>query len=221
VNRFVLSAIFGFVLASSASAQGTPGAASAAPPQASDSAASTAKPLNLPAGTAIIAKLVAGVDTSQCKPGDTIEAQVTHDVKVGSQAVIKKGAIVSGKISKVQSTPDASGLYGLWIVFDSVALKAGEANSLTMDVQAIAPPPATGSDNLNGRDTGALMAGHRTASDSAVDELTAKSVGSAAVPGVDVAFQNSNGAHVSLLVSKKGNFKLAKNSQVVFRVGAP
>jgi hypothetical protein len=220
VNRLVLSAIFGLVLASSASAQGTPGAASAAPPQASDSAAPAAKPLNLPAGTAIIAKLVAGLDTAQCKPGDRVVAQVTHDVKVGSQAVIKKGVLVTGKIWKVQSTPDASGLYGLWIVFDSVAPKSGETNSLTMDVQAISPPPATGNDDLNGHDTGALMAGHRSASDSAVDELTAKNVGAVALPGLDVAFQNTNGAHVTLLVSKKGNFKLAKNSQVVFRVAA-
>jgi hypothetical protein len=221
VNRFAIFAIFGLALASSASAQGTRGAASAAPSQASDSSTPAAKPLNLPAGTAIIAKLVAGLDTAQCKPGDRIDAQVTHDVKVGSQAVIKKGAIVTGKISKVQSAPDAAGLYGLWIVFDSVAPKAGEANSVTLDVQAIAPPPATGNDDINGRDTGALMGGHRSASDAAVDELTARNVGAVALPGIDIAFQNTNGAHVSLLVSKKGNFKLAKNSQVVFRVAAP
>lgn len=44
-------------------------------------------------GTAIIAKLISGLDTAQCKPGDSVDAQVVHDVKQGSQVVVKRGLV--------------------------------------------------------------------------------------------------------------------------------
>jgi hypothetical protein len=221
MNRFAIPAIFLLLLASLACAQDASSAPPKPLPQATDSSSSSGNTLALPGGAVIVAKLTAGIETSQCKPGDPVNAQVTHDVKDGSRTVIKKGALISGKISKVETAPEPGGLYGLWMVFDKVALKAGEPDSLPMDIQAIAPPETGGTDNLNGVDTGALMAGHRSASEGTVELLTAKSRGAIALPGIDIAIQTLNGVHLALLVSKKGNFRLAKGSQIVFRVVTP
>jgi hypothetical protein len=221
MNRFAIPVIFSCVLASLACA---PDALTAPPkplPQAADASRSSGHTLALPGGTVLLAKLVAGIDTAQCKPGDLVNAQVTHDVKDGSRTVIKKGALITGKVSRVETAPEPGGLYGLWIAFDKLALKAGEPDSLPMDVQAIAPPENAGADSLNGVDTGALMAGHRSANEGTVDVLTQKSRGAIGLPGIDVAFQTVNGVHLSLLVSKKGNFRLAKGSQFVFQVVTP
>jgi hypothetical protein len=211
MNRFAWLAILALVLASSFRGQSEPASVPNSAPNA----------LGLPNRTAIIAKLVSGLDTAQCKPGDTVDAQITHDVKQGSRTIIKKGALVIGRISKTQTVPDVNGLYGIWVVFDSVAIKPGEPASLPLDIQAIAPPPSGGADNLNGTDSVAVWGGHGSAREGFVDELTSKSTGSISLPGVDVAFQPLNGVHTTLVVSKKSNFRLPKNSQIVFRVFAP
>lgn len=200
-----------------------PGCASllCAQTQTSNSTSSPGNGPNLANGTAIIAKLISGLDTAQCEPGDFVDVQVVHNVKQGSQVVVTRGALVIGKIAKVQASPDSGGLYGVWVIFDNVAAQAGAPSLLRMDIQAVAPPPSAGTDNLNGRDTGALMDGHRTAVDGRVDDLTAKSAGAIGLPDVNVAFQDANGSHISMLVSKKGNFHLVKGSQDVFRVVGP
>lgn len=61
--------------------------------QPSNSTSSPGNGPKLANGTAIIAKLISGLDTAQCKPGDSVDAQVVHDVKQGSQVVVKRGLV--------------------------------------------------------------------------------------------------------------------------------
>jgi len=221
MNRFVIGTLLATIFAFTACGQGAPSVSSQGPGQESTAAKAPGNAIALPSDTPIFAKLTSELDTQHCKAGDRVEAQVTRDVKDGSRAVIKKGAVISGKISKAQAEPDGGGLYGVWIVFEQVELKSGESAELRLDIQAVAPPENGGADNLNGVDTGALMAGHGSATEGRVDVLTAKSRGAVGIPGVDVAFQNAGGAHITLLVSKKGNFRFVKGSQMVFRVFNP
>jgi hypothetical protein len=221
MNRFVIGTLLASLFALTACGQGGPNVPSQGPEQVSTAAKAPGNAIALPSDTPIFAKLTAELDTQHCKAGDLVNTQITHDVKDGSRTAIKKGAVISGKISKVQAEPDGGGLYGVWIVFEQVELKSGESAELRLDIQAVAPPENGGADNLNGVDTGALMAGHGSATEGRVNVLTAKSRGTVGVPGVDVAFQNAGGAHITMLVSKKGNFRLVKGSQVVFRVFNP
>jgi hypothetical protein len=221
MKRYAAPTFLALVLAFSACAQDTSTAPSKPLAQASGSPSTAGNALNLPSDTAILARLVAELDLTGCKEGDRVEAQITQDVKDGHQTVLKKGALVIGRITRVQAALDAGGVNVVWILFQNVEAKTGEPSLLNLDIQAIAPPPTKGSDNLNGTDRYAIAMGHMSAKEGFVDVLTAKSKGAIGLPGVDLAFQNSGGAHKSMLVFNKRNIHLVKGSQIVFRVVNP
>src|SRR5580693_9820572 len=108
--------------------------------QESGAPKTTANAINLPADTAIIARLVAKFDSTRLQQGDRVEARITHDVKDGHQVVLPKGALVVGQVSHFVAPPPGA-LYGVAINFDTVELKSGTAVSLHLELQAVAPPP--------------------------------------------------------------------------------
>lgn len=185
-------------------------------PQALPQAA-PASTLNVPAGTAIVGKLVAVVDASQIKPGDRVEAEVTHDVKAGHDTVIKHGAHVIGKVAKVAAA-DGNGQSSVWIVFDSVASKNAGPATLHLEVQAISKPEGS-DDTAIGSGPGIPQPPH-SATEGPHGELTTGSTGVIGLPNVTLANGTGNGMPVSQLTSTKGDLRLPKNAQVVFRVTA-
>jgi hypothetical protein len=166
---------------------------------------------NLPPDTLIFAQLVTELDSAQCKAGDHVEAEITHEVKVGHDTVFRRGSRVIGQVVKAAG-PDASGLYGVLIIFDTVVAKDGAVETLKMDVQAISTPE-TG--DTNG--VGPALPSNPGATEGPHGELTSRSRGVVNLPGVTLASGNANGKRITILTSKKGNIRLTKRSQVVFR----
>jgi hypothetical protein len=195
----------------------------AAPAQAADSAKAAQNPLEIPADTPILARLTTEVNLKKCQLGDRVEAQVTHDIKVGRQTVIKRGALVVGKVTKLQATPDSSGIYKIGILFDTVEQKNSPPASLPLEVQALAPPTTEGPDDA--RDTRGMA---QTNIDAGVKghlgspgELTDNSRGPISIPGLELGTEIAQGVHTTILSSSKDNIRLTKDSQVVFKVVSP
>lgn len=179
--------------------------------------AAPANTLSVPAGTAIVAKLVAVLDASQTKPGDRVEAEVTHDVKLGHDTVIKHGAHVIGKVAKVAAA-GADGQSSVWIVFDTVAAKNAEPAMLHLEIQAISKPEGS-DDTAIGSGPGIPQPPH-SATEGPHGELTTGSTGVISLPNITLANGTGNGMPVSQLSSTKGVLHLPKSAQVVFRVVA-
>jgi hypothetical protein len=215
MNRLVSSMLLVLAWAFLGYAHGATSIASTTLAQGDPSAQPAAKVLNLPADTPIIAKLVAPVDISQCKPGDRVEAEITNEVKAGHDK-LERGGHVIGQVTKAEG-PDANGMYAVWIVFDKVAGKHGDPLSLNMDLQAISAPE-TG-DNADGVTVMGIPV-KQGATEGPHGELTAKSSGVIRLPGVTLTNGIANGKPLTVLASK-GRIRLAKGSQVVFRVVNP
>jgi hypothetical protein len=174
------------------------------------------KVLSLPADTVIFAKLAATLDTAQCTQGERIEAEITHDVKVGHDTVLKRGGRVIGHVAGAAKL-DANGMHGFWIVFDTVAAKNADPMTLHADIQAVSPPETSGAD------AGILfpVAADRSTTEGPHGELTAESKGAIRLPGVTLATRDADGVQVTGLASKSDNIHLVKGSQLVFRVVNP
>lgn len=215
MNRLVISMFPVLAWAFLACAHGATSIASTRLTQGDPAAQPAAKVLNLPADTAIIAKLVASVDTTQCKPGDRVEAEITHEVKAGHDK-LERGGHVIGQVTKAAG-PDANGMYAVWVVFDKVAVKHGDPLSLNMNIQAISAPE-TG-DNADGI-TAMGIPVKQGGTEGPHGELTTKSSGVIRLPGLTLTNGIANGRPLTVLASKD-RIHLAKGSQVVFRVVNP
>lgn len=205
INYFAVQKRFALVLLFSAFVY----AGSKVPSEAMTQAGDSAKPVTLPPDTLIFAQLSAELDIAHCRPGDRIEAEITQGVKVNHAVVLRNGGRVIGQIIKA-AAPDASGLYGVLIVFDSIAAKDGGLVTSNMDVQAISPPE-TGYDPVPDPDPTLGLVG----------QLTSRSKGAINLPGVTLAAGNDNGKRVTILTSKKGDIRLPKRSQIIFRTTNP
>lgn len=183
--------------------------------------------LEIPAETPILARLVTEVDIKKCKIGDRVEAQLTHDVKVNKQTVLKRGAHIVGQITKLQTTPDASGMYRIGILFSSVEQKNAAPAELHLDVQAVAPPPTEGPDDARdprGMAQTNIDAGARgglSGAEGPQGILTEKSRGPIRLPGLELGTEIAGGVHTTILASSKENIRLVKDSQIVFSVVRP
>jgi hypothetical protein len=211
MNRLVLSMFLVLACSFLAYAHGATGIALTTPAQEASSAQPAPK-FNLPADTMILAKLVAPIDLSQCKPGDHVEAEVLHDVKAGHDK-LERGARVIGQVAKLAG-PDANGMYAVWITFDKVAMKHGDPFSLNMNLQAISAPE-TG-DNADGV-TAMGIPVNLGGTEGPHGELTAKSSGVIKLPGLTLTNGVDNGKPLTVLASKD-KIRLAKGTQLVFRV---
>jgi hypothetical protein len=185
-------------------------AGSKVPPKARAQVDKSANALSLPPDTLIFAQLTAELDIAHCSPGDRVEAEITHEVKVDHAVILERGERVIGQIIKA-AAPDASGLYGALIVFDNVATKDGGVVTANLEVKAISPPEA-GDESV-----GPAAPVNPYATEGRNGELTSRSRGAVNLPGVTLAVGNENGKRVTILTSKKGDIRLAKRSQIVFR----
>ena len=215
MNRLVVSMFLVRACAFWAYAHGATGIAPTTSAQEAPSDQPAPKALNLPADTMIMAKLVAAIDLSQCKPGDHVEAEILHDVKAGHDK-LERGGRVIGQVAKLAG-PDANGMYAVWVTFDKVAMKHGDLFSLNMDMQAISAPE-TG-DNADGV-TAMGIPINQGGAEGPHGELTAKSSGVIRLPGLTLTNGVANGKPLTVLASKD-KIRLAKGTQVVFRVINP
>jgi hypothetical protein len=175
--------------------------------------------LNLPNETAIVAKLMSDLDTRRIELGAQVEAQVTDDVKVDKQTVLKRGSRLVGVVCKLQVAPKAGELYGVGIEFVSAASKTSGVYSLHTIIKAIGPPANAGQNGIT--DLPYDGGGHATADQGAVPELTADSRGPVGLPDIDLGTEVGGGKEVSVMTSKKGAIQLRKGTQLIFQVVNP
>jgi hypothetical protein len=192
------------------------GAASNAALPAVHSSQTPASTLNVPNDTLIFAKLSSRLDTKRSNPGDHVEAEITEDVKVDHQTVIKRGSRVTGQVAALQANPPPGGVYGVDIVFENVQTKTGQDLSLHMVIRAIAPPPDQGTNAITDLPPG--FDGHANANLGAIEELTAQSEGAMHLPGMDLTVAVGKGTEISILSCKDHAIRLERGTQIVFRV---
>ena len=195
----------------------------ALPSIAQTSTPPTAAPpsLNLPTGQGIIAKLDTDLDVSRNKPGDLVQAETTRELKVGHDVLLKKGSVLTGHVTQVQTYSNASPSM-IVIVFDQVAPKGGSPATLNVKIQALAPAPTVSTDSLqDGRGMAATNISSAVAdSDKCVGsggELMATSVGVYGMRGMSLASSVHDQKQYSAVQSNIGDVKLKKGAQLVFK----
>jgi hypothetical protein len=213
MDRFTIFTSLALALLLSVRTQSLSIVSASGPRQPDASAKVAGSAVNLPANTLIFAKFVAELNTSQCKPGDRVEAEITHEVKVGHDIVLMRGGHVIGQVSRAAG-PDANGVYGVWLIFGNVSSKDGDPSTVHLEIQAVSPPER----QEDADNPGPAVADDRYATEGRHGELTARSRGAINLPNLNLSSGTSNGTHITILTSKKGNIRLAKGSQVVFRV---
>src|SRR5580692_12861743 len=177
--------------------------------------------LNIPSSVGIVAKLDTDLDASRNKPGDMVQAETTRDVKPGHDVLLKKGSILSGHITQVQTFSNSSASM-IVIVFDQVAPKGGSPATLNVKIQALAPVATVSTDSLqDGRGMAATNINSAVAgSDRSVGsggELMATSVGVYGMRGMSLASSVQNQKQFSAVQSAVGDVKLKKGMQLVFK----
>jgi hypothetical protein len=177
--------------------------------------------LNLPASQGIIAKLDTDLDASRNKPGDLVQAETTRELKVGHDVLLKKGSVLTGHVTQVQTYSNAYPSM-IVIVFDQVAPKGGSPATLNVKIQALAPAPTVSTDSLqDGRGMAATQINSAVAgADKSVGgggELMATSVGVYGMRGMSLASSVHNQKQFSAVQSNIGDVKLKKGAQLVFK----
>jgi hypothetical protein len=177
--------------------------------------------LNLPASQGIIAKLDTDLDASRNKPGDLVQAETTRELKVGHDVLLKKGSVLTGHVTQVQTYSNAYPSM-IVIVFDQVAPKGGSPATLNVKIQALAPAPTVSTDSLqDGRGMAATNISSAVAgSDKSVGsggELMATSVGVYGMRGMSLASSVHDQKLYSAVQSNIGDVKLKKGAQLVFK----
>ncbi|MGA7909097.1 MAG: hypothetical protein WCA16_16940 [Candidatus Sulfotelmatobacter sp.] len=81
---------------------------------------------SVPAGTAMMVKLETTLATFSNKPGDPFQAQVTQDVMLDGKTVIPAGAIVEGRVTKVNEPRRIAGKPTIGILPEAVVLPTGQ-----------------------------------------------------------------------------------------------
>ncbi len=182
-------------------------------PSPAQTAAFTATP-----GQGLVAKLTADLDTTKAKPGDPVQALVTHDLKKGHDTILKKGSTVSGKIIKIEpSTSTAPET--VTILFDQISAAGGPTRPLNASIGALAPPQGAQTETIqDGRgmvqsNLNSVNGGDKDASN--IPDLAGGTVGVHGMRGVSLAFTIESGKLYSIIKSTTGDLKLKKNSQIV------
>lgn len=178
--------------------------------------------LNIPAGQGILAKLLTQLDAARLKPGDAVLVETTRDLKRGHEMLLKKGSVFTGHVVKVQSFSGSASPSTVAILFDQVAPKGGQAETLNVQIQALAPEPSVSTDSLqDGR--GMIQTNIDSATSGSKNlgtagELTPASEGVYGIRGVRLATAQDKGKTYSVIQSSDADVKLKKNTQIVFVV---
>jgi hypothetical protein len=178
-----------------------------------------ANTLNVPSDQGIVARLANDLDASRVKMGDTVQAEITRDVKRGHDTLLKKGSTLTGHIAKVEAySKDNPSIVA--IVFDQVTAKGGPASTLNVRIEALAPAPGASTDSLqDGRgmaqtNINSAVGGDR---DLSSGELMATSVGVRGFRGMTLGTSVQAGKQYSVIQCTSGDVKLKKGAQVVFK----
>jgi hypothetical protein len=180
----------------------------------------------LTADSAVFAKLTSTLDLTQCKAGDKIGAQITDDVKVGNQVVIKKGSNLIASITAVEPPkgPQTDTMIG--IVVDSVSSKNSASAPVALLIRAIAPPlseeqASTLSEGrgMPGATTAATVPGRVTSGGGTVGaRLTASSLGVAGFPNIHLGSRKDPKTTPMTIISiSPGEAKLKKGTQLLLK----
>jgi hypothetical protein len=177
--------------------------------------------LNIPSSQGIVAKLDTDLDASKNKPGDLVQAETTRDLKPGHDVLLKKGSILTGHITQVQ-TYSSSSPSMIVVVFDQVAPKGGSPSTLNVKIQALAPAPAVSTDSLqDGRGMAATNINSAVAGENrnlgSGGEIMATSVGVYGIRGMSLASSTQSQKQYSAIQSGLGEVKLKKGTQLVFK----
>lgn len=184
--------------------------------------------LSIPVDTAFMAKLSTNLDLSQCKPGDSVEAEAKQDIKQGKEVVLKKGSSLLGRVKAVQMPTAEKPEKVVGIVFDGVKMqKTGQQYSLHLIVQALAPEAnVTNNDTLSdgrGMDAAtnnATVSGHSTTMRGNVNQLTPASTGIYDLSGLKLGDQITQTGHVTVFAFSHSDIRLKKGAQLVMKVVA-
>jgi len=163
--------------------------------------------LNLPADTALLAKLNTDLDLGQSKAGDEVQAETTEDVRQGKEVLLKKGSIIVGHISFVEPASPKQPDNVVGVQFDRVMPKNGPEQSLHVIVRALAPhvQPAANA-----------QPGIPHAQAVSIDPLSTSSVGVSNLPGLRLGVRRTtSGQQTTVLAWTKGDIKLKKESQLL------
>jgi hypothetical protein len=91
-------------------------------------------------GTTLNAVLSDTVDARKSRPGDTVKAKSSEDLKVAGNIVIPRGAKLFGHITQVQAAAKAGDPARLGFVFDRAELKDRRTITLRTSFYALAAP---------------------------------------------------------------------------------
>jgi hypothetical protein len=91
-------------------------------------------------GTTLNAVLSDTVDARKSKPGDTVKAKSSEDLKAAGNIVIPRGAKLFGHITQAQAAANAGDQARLGFVFDRAELKDGRKITLHTSFYALAAP---------------------------------------------------------------------------------
>jgi hypothetical protein len=190
-------------------------------------------------------QLTKSIDAKKAKPGDPVEAKLTHDVKSGSTVVLHHGAKLVGHITEAQARSKETPESRLGMVFDKAAGKSGEEFAFRAVVMAIAPPaegpssvagdpstlssgPAMGGQPFgSGRAVGGPSASAApavdaaTRGDAASGSLTEASRGVIGLPGVALRPSTVDGSPGTVAISGDHNVKLESGTQMLLLVSGP
>jgi len=98
-------------------------------------------------GTTLNAVLSDSLDARKSKPGDTVRAKTSEDVKAAGVIVIPRGAKLVGHVTEAQVAAKSGGPARLGVVFDRAELKDGRQIPLLATFYALAAPPGASSDH--------------------------------------------------------------------------
>jgi len=98
-------------------------------------------------GTTLNAVLSDTVDARKSKPGDTVKAKTSEDLKAGGQVVIPRGAKLIGHVTEAQLSARSDTPARLGLVFDRADLKDGRQIPLHTSFYALAAPAGISSDS--------------------------------------------------------------------------
>jgi hypothetical protein len=195
----------------------------ASPSLAQTSAPSNAAPpaINIPSSQGIVSKLDTDLDASKNKLGDLVQAETTRDLKPGHDILLKKGSILTGHITQVQTFSSSSPSL-IVIVFDQVAPKGGSPATLNVKIQALAPAATVSTDSLqDGRGMAATNINSAVAGENRNlgngGEIMASSVGVYGIRGMSLASSTQDQKQYSAVQSAVADVKLKKGTQLVFK----
>jgi len=135
MKAIIVVATLGFVLPALSGAQ--------------DSAAQGTDQVKFEFGATLNSVLSDTVDARKCKPGDTVKAKTSEDVKAGGIVVIPRGAKLVGHVTEAQPVAKAGEQARLGFVFDRAELKDGRQIPLHTAFYALAAPMGASSDHFS------------------------------------------------------------------------